>query len=142
MTKLNLKRVIGGFGVLALVLLLPGCATQSTGMADNATEQALIRAGFKVRPISTTAQRDYMHRMPDDRFTMVKQGGETYYLYIDRQDGRLYVGDRWAYRAYQGYLRNNNLRSQGVFVWETHPGDPANNRTVDVWPGYPPFRSF
>jgi hypothetical protein len=134
--------MIGRFGAIAFILLLPACATQSNGVADNDTEQALIRAGFKVRSVSTTAQRDQMRKMPDDQFTQVKQNGETYYLYIDRPEGRLFVGDKWAYRAYQGYVRNNHLRKQGVFVFETNPGDPANNRTVDVWPGYPPFRSW
>jgi hypothetical protein len=142
MTKLNFARIAGIFGTLALTVFLQACATQGTAIANDQTEQGLLRAGFRVRPIATVTQRDYMRRMPDDEFTMVNQGGNTYYLYIDRQANRLYVGDKWAYRAYQGYVRNNHLRKQGVFVWEVNPSDPANNRTVDVWPGYPPFRSF
>ena len=67
------------------------------------------------------------------------QNGTTYYLYADKRDNRLYMGDQYAYRAYLGYLHNKKLRNRGVFVWEVRPADRANNKTVEVWIGDSPF---
>jgi hypothetical protein len=134
---------LAGFGVAGLLALLPACATQNSAtMADNDMERTLIASGFKVRAANGGMQRGQLASVPDDRFTRVKQDGQTYYVYVDKREGRVYAGDEWAYRAYMGKIRNADLRRQGVFVWEVRPGDPANNKTVDVWNGYPPFREW
>lgn len=139
------RGVVTAIGVAALTLLLSACATETASVAaggGDEMERALLAAGFKVRPAATAVQQRHMSSMPDHQFELIKQGGNDYYVYASKRSNRLFVGDHWAYRAYQGYVRNNELRSQGVFVYEVHPGDPANNQTVDIYHGYPPFRSF
>jgi hypothetical protein len=143
---MNVKKLIRMLATTASILLLPLCATQASNSnndaADTDMEKALVNSGFKVRPATTSSQRAQLRRLPDSQFEEVKQNGNTYYVYADKKDGRLYVGDHWAYQAYQGYLKNKKLRKDGAFVWEVHPGDKANNKTIEVWNGYPPFRDW
>jgi hypothetical protein len=142
--KEQLNKLVRTFAVAGLILLMPACATQTSNVADADAEmgRALITAGFKVRPASTASQRTPMAGMPDNRFTVVNQNGNQYYLYADKRDNRLYVGDRFAYQAFIGNEKNNKLRKEGAFVFEVNPSDKANNKTVTVWPGYPPFRDW
>ena len=77
--------------------------------------------------------------MHGEEFTVLNQNGNTYYLFADKATNRLYVGDQWAYRAYQGYVRNRHLREKGVFVYELRPGDRPNNKTVDIYHDWTPF---
>ena len=139
----NPKAVIGAAVAIATAVLLPACATDTNmagnNVADTEMEQALITSGFKVRTASNGDQRNHIGRLPDSQFQAVVQNGNTYYLYADKRDNRLYVGDHWAYRAYKGYLHNRKLRQQGVFVWEVRPADRANNKTIEVWHGWTPF---
>ena len=132
------KKLIGPFAVTALGLALIVCATQSKG-ADRNMEGALLAAHFKVQPATTAEQRHQLRTLPDNRFTMVKQGGKSYYLYPDKSQGRLYAGDRWAYLAFVNNEKNNRLRQAGAFVYEKDPSNRAINKTVVVWHGWSPF---
>lgn len=122
-----------------MMLIGLDCATASNTAADTQNGQVLLSYGFKAKPATTAAQRARLRSMPDDKFTVVKQDGRTFYLYPDKKDGRLYAGDDYAYRAYQGYLKNKNLREKGVFVWEVNPSDKSNNKTIQVWHDWTPF---
>ena len=129
--------LMGMATAVAIVLFLPACATQTTeNVADTEMERTLVSSGFKVRTASSDVQRNPLGTMSDNRFEVVKQNGNTYYLYVDKRENRLYVGDENAYRSYKAYIRNNKLRKEGAFVWEVHPYDRANNKTIDVWNGY------
>ncbi len=123
-------------------MLWPGaCATQTGNVADTSMEQALLTAHFKVKTATTVEQRNHLRTLPDNRFTTVKQGGETYYLYADKSHGRLYAGDHWAYQAFVNNIKNNRLRQQGAFVFETDPSNRANNKTVVIWNDWSPFNN-
>src|SRR4030088_1273306 len=116
MKKQQFKQLIGVLAAVAFILLMPACATQTSDVANTDMEQALLSAGFKVRPAATPEQRNQLARMPDNQFTMMHQGSQTYYLYPDKKNNRLFAGDRYAFQAYQKYVRDNNLRKQGAFV--------------------------
>lgn len=118
------------------------CATASNPPTDTELKQALLASGFKAKPAASSTQRAQLQAIPDNQFTMVKQNGNTYYLYPDRKDGRLYAGDYYAYRAFQGYVKNKQLRAQGVFVWEVNPADRSNNKTIQVWHDWTPFSQW
>lgn len=139
-TKL-FKKLFWPLAVAAL-MVAPTRLIARAEMADTDMERALVNSGFKVRAITTADGHHRLRGLPDNQFERVSQNGETYYLYADKRDGRLYVGDHWAYQAYVGFVKNNNLRKQGAFVFEVHPGDKPNNKTVVIWPGYPPFRDW
>jgi hypothetical protein len=126
----------------AVIMVLPAyVARANDNPSDIDFEKALIISGFKTRHATTAEQRAQIRRLPATEFQEVKQDGTTYYVYASRRDNRLYVGDHWALEAYQGFVRNRELRKQGVFVFEIRPADRANNKTIDTW-YYPPFRQF
>jgi hypothetical protein len=139
MNNQQFRNLAGAFGVAALIFGLVACATQTGDVADNTIGPALLAAGFKVRPATIPEQRNHINTLPDDRFTMVKENGNPYYLYADKKNGKLYVGNRFAYQAYINNVKNNELRKQGAFVWEVNPADRALNRTIVVWHGWGPF---
>jgi hypothetical protein len=70
---------------------------------------------------------------------MVKQNGNTYYLYPDKKDNRLYAGDQYAYRAYQRYFKDKQLRARGVFVLPTHLENKSDPRNIQIWHDWGPF---
>lgn len=133
------KNVIATFAAAAIMVWLGACATQTSNVADGSMEGALRSAGFKVRPATTAAQRNQLRNLPDHRFTTVKQGSETYYLYADKSHDRLFAGDHWAHQAYVNNIKNNRLRKQGAFVDEVDPSDRVNNKTIVTWHGWAPF---
>jgi hypothetical protein len=136
------KNLIGAFAAAALVLWLAACATETSNVADTDVGGALLMAGFKVKTSTMAEQRNHLRTLPDNRFAMVKEDGTTYYLYADKRQGRLYVGDQWAYRAYINNVKNNQLRKQGAVVFEVDPSNRADNRTVVVWHGWSPFHEW
>ena len=141
MKEPQIRQLLVSFAA-ALIIWLPACATQTGNVADGGMESALLTAHFKFKTATAPEQRNYLNALPDDRFTMVKQNGETYYLYPDKRRGRLYAGDHWAYQAFVNNEKNNELRRQGAFVFETEPGNRADNRTVVVWHSWSPFQQW
>ena len=137
--KNQFNKAIGVFAIAAAIVWLSGCATQTSGVADTSVEPALVNAGFKVKPATTPEQRSHLSTLPDNRFKMVKENGETYYLYADKKNEKLFVGNRFAYQAYINNIKNNQLRKQGAFVYEVDPSERALNRTIVVWHGWSPF---
>ncbi len=142
MNNQQFRNLAGAFGVASLIFGLVACATQTGDVADNTIGPALLAAGFKVRPATIPEQRNHINTLPDDRFTMVKENGNPYYLYAEKKNGKLYVGNRFAYQAYINNVKNNELRKQGAFVWEVNPADRALNRTIVVWHGWGPFETW
>lgn len=141
--KNEFKNTLGIFTIAAaMVVCLNGCATQTSSVADTPSEQALLTAGFKVRPATTAEQRTHLSTLPDNRFKTVNENGQPYYLYADKKDEKLYVGNRYAYQAYINNIKNNQLRKQGAFVWEVDPSDRALNRTIVIWHGWSPFEQW
>jgi hypothetical protein len=112
---------------------------QAAVSADTEVEQALITSGFKAQPARTRAQREQLRALPEHQITMVRQNGNTYYLYPDPKEGQLFAGDYYAYRAFQNFFKNKDLRARGVFVWEVNPADRSSNRTIQIWHDWTPF---
>ena len=125
-----------------MAVYLSGCATQTSSVADTAPGPALLAAGFKVKPATTAEQRNHLGTLPDNRFKMVNENGQAYYLYADKKNEKLFVGNRYAYQAYINNVKNNQLRKQGAFVWEVDPSDRALNRTIVIWHGWSPFAEW
>jgi hypothetical protein len=135
------KRLMPTVAVAVLTIFALGC---SGSMAATETEnvhvdQVLLQSGFKSRPANTPAKRKQLRALPENEFTTVKQNGNTYYLFPDKKNNRLYVGDHYAYRAYQNFFKNRKLRAKGVAVFPIHPANKSSNTTVQVWEQWSPF---
>ena len=142
MNNQQFRNLTGAFAVAALIFGLVACATQTGNVADTTIGPALLAAGFKVRPATFPEQRSHINTLPGNRFTMVEENGDPYYLYADKENGKSFVGNRFAYQAYINNVKNNELRKQGAFVWEVNPADRALNRTIVVWHGWGPFEEW
>jgi hypothetical protein len=126
--------------LLALIGSGVGGANQiKAAAADTAQEQVLLSSGFEVKSARTAGQRAEVRGLPDNQFTVVKQNGNTYYLYPDKKDNRLYAGDQYAYRAYERYVKDKQLRAQGVFVMPTHYENKSDPRNIQIWHDWGPF---
>jgi hypothetical protein len=132
-----------GLATAALIGFGLGGATRSNAaVADTEQEQVLLSSGFRAKPAHTAAQREQIRALPDNQFTMVKQNGNTYYLYPDKKENRLYSGDQYAYRAYERYFKDKHLREQGVFVFPLKPENKSDPRNIQVWRGWDPFPAW
>jgi len=142
MKQQQFRNVISAGLALTLGLWLSACATQMSDVAYTDVGAALSTAGFKARPAVTVQQRSELNSLPEHQFTEVKQGGETYYLYPDKAQGRVYAGNHYAYRAFVNNEKNNRLRQQGALVFEQDPSNRTDNRTVVTWHGWSPFQQW
>jgi hypothetical protein len=130
-------------GFLALIGFGVGGANQTrAAAADTQQEQVLLSSGFKVKSASTARQRAHIQTLPGNEFTVVKENGNTYYLYPDKKDNRLYAGDQYAYRAYQRYVKDRQLRAKGVFVYPTHYENKSDPRNIEIWHDWGPFPAW
>jgi hypothetical protein len=136
------------YPVLSLALLavigfgVGGANQIKAAAAYTEQERVLLSSGFKVKSASTAAQRAQVRGLPDNQFTVIKQNGNTYYLYPDKKDNRLYAGDQYAYRAYERYVKDKQLRAQGVFVRPTHYENKSDPRNVEIWQQWGPFPAW
>lgn len=136
------------YPVLSVVLLTligfgAGGANQTkAAAADTEQEQALLYSGFKVKSASTAGQRAQVRALSTNEFAAVKQNGNTYYLYPDKKNNRLYAGDQYAYRAYQRYVKDEQLRGEGVFVMPTRYENKSDPRNVEIWHEWGPFPAW
>jgi hypothetical protein len=136
------------YPVLSVVLLtligfgVGGANQTKAAAADTEQEQALLYSGFKVKSAITAPQRAQVRALSTNEFTVVKQNGNTYYLYPDKRDYRLYAGDQHAYRAYQRYVKDKQLRAEGVFVRPIRYENKSDPRNVEIWQQWDPFPAW
>ena len=136
------------YPVLSVVLLtligfgVGGANQTKAAAADTEQEQALLYSGFEVKSASTARQFAQVRALSTNEFTAVKQTGNTYYLYPDRKNNRLYAGDQYAYRAYQRYAKDKQLRAEGVFVIPKRYENKSDPRNVEIWQEWGPFPAW
>ena len=124
-----------GFGV-------GGTNQTKAAAADTVQEQWLLYSGFNVKSASTARQRAQVRALSSNEFTAIEQNGTTYYLYPDQKNYRLYAGDQYAYRAYQRYVKDNQLRAEGVFVRPIRYENKSDPRNVEIWHEWGPFPAW
>ena len=124
-----------GFGV-------GGTNRTKAAAADTIQEQWLLYSGFRVKSASTARQRAQVRALSTNEFTAVEQNGTTYYLYPDKTNYRLYAGDQYAYRAYERYVKDKQLRAEGVFVRPIRYENKSDPRNVEIWQQWGPFPAW
>jgi hypothetical protein len=129
--------------LLTLIGLGVGGANQTkAAAADTEQEQALLYSGFEVKSANTAGQRAQVRALSSNEFTALKRNGNTYYLYPDKRNNRLYAGDQYAYRAYQRYVKDKQLRAEGVFVRPIRYENKSDPRNVEIWQQWGPFPAW
>jgi len=132
--------LISVFPVIALIVFIPACATQTGDVASSNVQASLDQAGFKVKTATTSQQQQNLVSLPEDQFTVVTQNDKKYYLWPDKRYNRLYCGNEDAYRDYQKYVKVQRARENGAISWVQDPG--GYGIRVTVYHGWAPFRDW
>ena len=132
--------LIGTVPVIALLVFIPACATQTGDVANSNVQAALDQAGFKVKTATTYQQRQHLESLPEHQFTEVTQNGQNFYIWADKPNNRLYCGTDQTYLAYKKYRRVQRAREDGAISWVEDPGGYAI--PVTVYHGWAPFREW
>jgi hypothetical protein len=116
-------------GMMALGLLLGGCAAGSAGgptqaAAPNRMEQMLIQADFKILPETSPQCQKVCSKMPPEQLVPEKKGDRMVYAYFAPATQRLYVGDEAAYQNFINLAVMQNLEPRRRAVTETNSDDP------------------
>jgi len=105
-------------GTVALLALGVGCTTTKS------RENLLSAAGFKIVPAATPEQKAHLQTLPADKVTMVQREGKTYFVFPDRKQQVLYVGQQEQYNEYQKLRMQNQLAEEQMNAAERN-SEPA-----------------
>jgi hypothetical protein len=99
--------LFGTLTILALAALLAGCAATtstltSTASPSSSMEKLLTQAGFKAFQADTPQKAAFVQKMPDEQLVphKRKKDGALRYLYADKANKRVYIGDAAAYQNF------------------------------------------
>jgi len=116
--------LVGSLGILALTVFLAGCAATTTtsppaAAPPDSMESLLVSAGFKVVPADTPEKAAFIAKLPPKKLCPHKRqkDGALRYVYADKDNKRLYVGDA---AAYQNFINQAVLQK-----WEERRRQPA-----------------
>src|SRR5262249_20570027 len=115
-------------GAGVVVTLVAGCATNTAG-GNSQKQMALTQAGFKTHSITTDKQKQQVQSLPQDKVSLAKHRGKTFYVYPDLANNQVYTGNRAQYRTYKQVAAQN----QGINI---NP-DPTGV-AVDEFDGWGP----
>jgi hypothetical protein len=92
----------------ALLVLASGCA--STKQKEN----MLSAAGFKAIAANSPQRVEHLNSLPDDRLTVANLNGYSYFVFPDRANSVLFVGQEPQYQRYQRMRLENQLPEASV----------------------------
>lgn len=93
---------------IVAAFILAGCSSGQNKVT------LLSAAGFRTLVPSTPAQRAQLQSMPPGRIIPVQKKGKTFFLYADRQNHALLIGNQRDYTTYQQYARQYHLEQDKV----------------------------
>jgi hypothetical protein len=108
-------------GILAVFLVVAsGCSS------TNQKENMLSSAGFKRMAANTPQREEHLKSLPDDRLTTVDLNGHNYFVFPDRAESMLFVGQEPQYEHYQRMRLENQMGEERVHAAEI----------IDDWAGW------
>ena len=93
---MSMRTAIAGFGII--LTLLTGCVSQR-----KSTEQLLTWSGFKKVPVATPARQELLASLPQGIISKVNRNGKPYFVYPDRKQKFIYVGNQTEYESFQSF---------------------------------------
>jgi hypothetical protein len=116
-------------GMMALALLLGGCAAGTAGgptqaSASSSMEQLLVQAGFRIFPENSPKCEAVCRKLPPEQLVPQKKGDKIAYSYYAPGTHLLYIGDEAAYQNFINLAVIQNLEPRRRAVMETVPDDP------------------
>jgi hypothetical protein len=108
-----MKNITYVLGILAAFLVVAsGCS------CPKQKENMLSAAGFKMMPANTPQREEHLKSLPDDRLTTANLNGHNYFVFPDRAESMLFVGQEPQYQQYQRMRLENQLAEERVYAAE------------------------
>jgi len=119
--RIIMKKITSMLSISAAFLVLAsGCS--STKQKEN----MLSAAGFKAVAANSPQRVEHLNSLPDDRLTVANLNGHSYFVFPDRANDILFVGQEPQYQRYQRMRLENELPEASVRTAEVG----------DSWPGW------
>ena len=109
------KSILNVLCAAAFVAVASGCSTTST---TRNSENMLSAAGFKAVPATTPQREEHLKSLSDDRLTTVNLNGHNYFVFPDRAENVLFVGQESQYQRYQKMRLDNQMPEASVHTAE------------------------
>jgi hypothetical protein len=93
--RTNLPLVLGA---LAVWMFVAGGAAAAPPRID---ESELLSSGFKVLVAKTSAQGEWVKRLPPGEIRPMQRNGKKFFIYPDAAGNQIYVGGPREYEAYR-----------------------------------------
>jgi hypothetical protein len=109
--KIIMKKITSMLSIVCaatLLVLVSGCA--STKHSEN----MLSAVGFKATAANSPQRAEHLNSLPDDWLTVANLNGHSYFVFPDRANSVLFVGQEPQYQRYQRMRLENRLPEASV----------------------------
>lgn len=118
------KRILSVINLLVLMSsigLMGGCESTAVAPSNDAQKQNLVvRAGFRVKMVTTPKQQQRVSALPPGQVSTVTYKGKLYYVYPTAAKDRILVGNQTQYNLYKQSVVAYGLTTSPSFVDVTH----------------------
>jgi hypothetical protein len=91
--------------LIALGMMMTGCASQGTMSATMQTQLDLGSCGFTWKVADTPEKLKHVESFPQRKIVRHEKDGKYYYIYADARDCKcVYIGDEKAYQQYKQFV--------------------------------------
>jgi hypothetical protein len=107
-----MKKITSMLSILGAAAILVGCSS------TNQKENMLSAAGFKPIAANSPKRQEHLNSLPDDRLTVANLNGHSYFVFPDRAESVLFVGQEPQYQKYQRMRLENQMGEAQVHTAE------------------------
>jgi hypothetical protein len=114
--------------LIALAMMLTGCASQGKWTAADQTQVDLGSCGFTWKIADTPDKMKQLEALPQRQIVPHKKDGKIYYIYADARDCKcVYIGDEKAYQQYKQFAyekrrdRKDDIAAEQTAIMSVDP---------------------
>jgi hypothetical protein len=114
--------------LIALAMMLTGCASQGKWTAADQTQVDLGSCGFTWKIADTPDKMKQLEALPQRQIVPHKKDGKIYYIYADARDCKcVYIGDEKAYQQYKQFVyekrqdRKDDIAAEQTAIMSVDP---------------------
>jgi hypothetical protein len=98
------------FALIALTMMMTGCASQGKWTAADQTQVDLGSCGFTWKIADTPEKMQHLEALPQRQIVPHQKDGKIYYVYADARDCKcVYIGDEKAYQQYKQFVAEKRM---------------------------------
>lgn len=132
LARLSLRR-FAQVGALALAVTLVSLWTGC--VSTQQTESWLAQSGFKPFPADNAKRQQALNSLPAGKVSLVTRDGKTFYVFPDKKQQTLYVGNAANFTAYKNLVAAKTAETQAQSIQDlNNPGFITAENFTDGWP--------